>query len=131
MKPSRKAGPHVLRANSGVTDGARTRDLRSHNSREMGPVCSDVSVESAFWRYFVSSRLRIVRCVRARICPVAVQLQCLLYKSMQGSGYELTGTRLLRTWVNTGKRRGAGLLCPAPLMGSRSATIPESGSAAL
>lgn len=28
-------------------------------------------------------------------------------------------------------RRGAGLLCPAPLMGSRSATIPESVSAAL
>ncbi len=45
-----------------MTDGARTRDLRSHNSSEPGPVCPDVSVESVHLQGF--------REIEASTCPL-------------------------------------------------------------
>ena len=59
---AKQAGPHVFPANGGVTDGDRTRDLRSHNSSEGGPVCPYVSVESA--------HLQVIREIRASDCPL-------------------------------------------------------------
>jgi hypothetical protein len=49
-----------------VTDGDRTRDLRSHNSRETVPVCSIVSVQSA--------DLQVFREIKASDCPLRTSL---------------------------------------------------------
>ena len=45
-----------------VTDGTRTRDLRSHNSREVVPARPDVSAESAC--------LQVFREILASECPL-------------------------------------------------------------
>jgi hypothetical protein len=62
-----------------VNDGARTRDLRSHKPSQAVPACPGVSSRVRRIRLFAGfSRVGgrwIVRCVRARISPVAVRLQ--------------------------------------------------------
>jgi hypothetical protein len=78
VPPHLRVRPAALRFTMRLTDGDRTRNLRSHNSREMVSVCPDVSVGSADLRVFLGCRGRwLVHCVPERISPVAVRLQCI------------------------------------------------------
>ena len=57
----------VLPANKGVTDGARTRDLRSHNSKDIVPVRTSASVEFA--------DLQVNREIGTSTCPLRTGAQ--------------------------------------------------------
>jgi hypothetical protein len=58
LGPYRIAASNILPANEGVTDAARTRDLRSHKSNEARPARPSVSIKVLICRHFVRREIQ-------------------------------------------------------------------------
>jgi hypothetical protein len=159
-----------------VTDGARTRDLRSHNPPTtvsgrctigLSKPISLLTVAHRFcmlrpqwcqqwcqYHHRVGVTRRAIKGIRAALLSPSKQAVdvfspssplTLLSGAVDRLFSSLTQALYAEFWIRTygnspsrnmgvyrkEKRKGPGLLCPAPLMGSRSSTIPESVSEAL